>query len=109
MVRPSSVAHIDPSMNIRHLTLAILLALGTAAASPSRALADDCPGSDEDATSQAACDDVMPSIDGPSSAPEGAPDVAVPTVDADGDPIPFVEETTAPPPGPSLTFDSDGE
>ena len=109
MVRPSCVAHIDPSMKVRHLTLAIILALGAGATSPSRALADDCPGSDADATSQAACDDAMPSLDGPAGASDGAPDVAVPMVDANGDPIPFVEETTAPPPGTSLTFDSDGE
>jgi len=93
MVRPSRVAQIDPSMKIRHLTLAIILALGAAAASPSRALADDCPGSDADATSQTACDDAMPAL----------------AVDADGDPIPYVEETTAPPPGTTLTFTSDGE
>ena len=109
MVRQSRVAHIDPSMKVRHLTLALILALGAAVASPSRALAEDCPGSDADATSQAACDDAMPSLDGLAGASDGAPDVAVPTVDADGDPIPFVEETTAPPPGISLTFDSYGE
>ena len=108
MVRPSRVAHIDPSMKIRHLTLAILLALGAAAASPSRALAQDCPGSDQqDATSQ--CDDAMPAVDGPDSVSPGAPDMTVPMVDADGDPIPFVEETLAPAPGTTLTFDSDGE
>jgi len=94
MARPSGVAHIDPSMKIRHLTLAVLLALGAAAASPSRALADDCPGSDADATSQ--CDDAMPSVDGPDSVSPAAPDVAVPMVDADGDPIPYVDETIDP-------------
>ena len=95
MVRQSRVAHIDPSMKIRHLTLAILLALGAAGASPSRAMAEDCPGSDEqDATSQ--CDDAMPSVDGPDSVSPGAPDMAVPMVDADGDPIPYVDETIDP-------------
>ena len=95
-------------MKIRHLILAILLALGAAAAWPSRALAEDCPGSDSDATSHAACDDAMPSTDAVDGGVD-APEVSVPTVDADGDPIPFVEETTAPPPGTRLTFDSDGE
>ena len=109
MVRPSRVAHIDPSMKVRHLTLAIILALGAAAASPSRALADDCPGSDADATSQAACDDTMPAADGPADVSPGAPTMTVPAVDADGDPIPYVEETLAPPPGTILTFTSDGE
>ncbi len=104
MARPRRVAHIDPSMKLRHLTLAIVLALGAAGASPSRALAD-CPGSDQqDATAQ--CDDAMPSVDAPDSVSPGAPDMAVPMVDADGDPIPFVEETLAPPPGTTLAFDS---
>jgi len=83
-------------MKIRHLTLAIILALGAAGASPSRALAEDCPGSDADATSQTACDDAMLSVDGPDSVSPAAPDVAVPMVDADGDPIPYVDETTDP-------------
>ena len=95
MVRPSRVAHIDPSMKVRHVIFAIILALGAAAASPSRALAEDCPGSDEqDATAQ--CDDAMPSFDGPDSVSPAAPDVAVPMVDADGDPIPYVDETIDP-------------
>ena len=109
MVRQSRFAHIDPSVKVRHLTLAVALAFGIAAASPARALANDCPGSDVDTTSQAACDDAMPSLDGPAGASNGAPDMAVPTVDGNGDPIPFVEETTAPPPGTSLIFASDGE
>ncbi len=95
MARPRRVAHIDPSMKIRHLTLAIILALGATGASPSRALADDCPGSDQhDATAQ--CDDAMPSVDAPDSVSPGAPDIAVPMVDADGDPIPYVDETIDP-------------
>ena len=95
MFRPSRVAHIDPSMKIRHLILAILLTLGAAAASPSRALADECPGSDQqDAASQ--CDDAMPSVDGSDSVSPGAPTTVVPLVDADGDPIPFVDETIDP-------------
>jgi len=109
MVRPSRVAQIDPSMKIRHLTLAIILALGAAAASPSRALADDCPGSDADAPSQTACDDAMPAADATADVSTGAAAMTVLAVDADGDPIPYVEETTAPPPGTTLTFTSDGE
>jgi hypothetical protein len=97
-------------MKVRHLTLVVALALGIAAASPARALANDCPSSDSpDGTTQAACDDSMPAADGSPAASVGADDVSVPTVDADGDPIPYVEETTAPPPGTSLIFASDGE
>lgn len=39
--------------------------------------------------------------------PSGEPDCsdAVPTVDSDGQPIPYVEEITAPPDGTALTYD----
>jgi hypothetical protein len=94
-------------VKVRHLTLVVALAFGVAAASPARALAHDCPSGDSaDATAQAACDDTLSAPDGPDA---GAADASVPTVDADGDAIPFVEETTAPEPGTSLTFSSDAE
>jgi hypothetical protein len=97
-------------MKVRRVTLAVALAFGLTVASPARALADDCRDRDAtDANSQAGCNEVMPALGGPNDVEMMAPDLSVPTVDADGDPIPFVEETSAPPPGNSLTFASVGE
>ena len=96
-------------MKVRHLTLALLLAFGMAVASPTRALADDCPDSDAPDASAAACADVLPAADATADVSTGVPAMTVPAVDADGDPIPYVEETTAPPPGTSLIFSTDGE
>ena len=76
-------------MKARHLSLALVLAVGMAVVSPAHVLADDCP--DNDAPD--ACADAMPASDGPDGVPN-APDVTVPSVDASGDPIPYVEENT---------------
>jgi len=91
-------------MNVRHLALTLALVIGVAVAVPARALADDCTESEN----PDACADVMPAPGGTGSTP-GAPDMTVPTVDSSGDPIPFVQETTAPPPVTSLVPAAAGE
>ena len=97
-------------MRLRHPVLAFALAFCLSVASPARALADDCPNGDSpDGVAQAACGDAVPAAAVPESVPADASDAAFPTIDANGDPIPYVEETTAPPLGTSLAYSDDGE
>ena len=76
-------------MNVRHLALTLALVIGVAVAPPARAFADDCP----DSENPDACADVMTAPDGTDGASLAATD-AVPVIDANGDAIPYVEETT---------------
>jgi hypothetical protein len=77
-------------MNVRHLALTLALVIGVALAAPARVLADDCP----DSENPDACADVISAPDGADRGSPAATDAAVPVLDANGDAIPYVEETT---------------
>jgi len=74
-----------------------ILAIGLLCSAGGAAHADGCPGSDQ------ADDQACPTTPADRMAPPG--DYTMPTVDVSGDPIPYVEETTAPADGTALTFD----